>query len=292
MPQEILVKSALHKLKNKRLPYQYDLNPYRGCSFNCQYCYAMYSHQYLNSNNFFNDIYIKTNIPEILEQELRQKKIKNQIINIGGVTDAYQPIEKKYALMPKILKLMIKYKVPIIISTKSDLILRDLKLIHELSQLTYVNIAVTVTSLDEIIRKKIEKNAANSLTRLEVLKNFKKTSASIGLHVMPILPFITDSEKNIEKIFHLAKQIKVNYVLSGGLNLRGPTKKHFLKFITENFPEKYENYQKLYSSLTLKKQYSLKLKTRINKLKNKYEISDNYSKVIYNKLSNQQLKLF
>ena len=155
MVEEIKAKKALNKLNSKFLPYKWDLNVYRGCSHRCQYCYALYSHQYLESGkNFFDTIYVKTNIAEALEKELSSKRWKREVVNLGGVTDSYQPIEEKYKLMREVLKLMIKYKTPIVISTKSDLILRDMDLLTELAKVANVNVAVTITTMDENIRKK------------------------------------------------------------------------------------------------------------------------------------------
>ena len=135
---ELDSKSALNKLK-RRIPYSYDLNIYRGCEHGCKYCYAIYSHDYLNDNNFFDKVYYKKNILEHLEKELSSPNWKREIVNIGGVTDSYQSIEEKLEIMPEVLKLMIKYKTPVIISTKSDLILKDIDLIDKLSRITYVN---------------------------------------------------------------------------------------------------------------------------------------------------------
>lgn len=100
---------------NKR----WDLNIYCGCEHGCKYCYAMYSHDYLGSEEYFKDIYVKTNIVERLEEQLRSYSWKREVVNIGGVTDSYQPLEAEYKTMPEILKLMIKYRTPCIISTKS-----------------------------------------------------------------------------------------------------------------------------------------------------------------------------
>jgi DNA repair photolyase len=198
---ELSVSSALNKLK-RRIPYSYDLNIYRGCEHGCKYCYAIYSHDYLNDGNFFDRVYYKKNILEPLEKELSSPNWKREIVNIGGVTDSYQPIEKELQIMPEVLKLMIKYKTPIIISTKSDLILRDIDLINELSKITYVNIACTITTMDESIREKLEPNSSPSINRFKVLKKFKeKTNASIGVHIMPIIPYLTDSYENLDEIY-------------------------------------------------------------------------------------------
>ncbi|WP_373276630.1 SPL family radical SAM protein, partial [Clostridioides difficile] len=129
----------------------------------CKYCYAIYSHKYINSNNYFEEIYVKTNIVEKLERQLKSSKWKKEVINIGGVTDSYQPIEADYKIMPEILNLLIKYKTPAIISTKSDLILRDYDLIDKLSRITYINVASTITTVNEDTQRLIEPNGVDSM---------------------------------------------------------------------------------------------------------------------------------
>ena len=139
--KEIICATACNKLKRK-MPYGWDLNIYRGCEHGCRYCYAMYSHDYManGEEEYFNDIYLKTNIAEKLEEQLAGRLWKREVVNIGGVTDSYQPIEEKYRLMPEILRLLIKYRTPCIISTKSDLILRDkLKQSEEYTQLSLLD---------------------------------------------------------------------------------------------------------------------------------------------------------
>ncbi len=275
MYREIKVKSALHRLKKGRLPYDWDLNIYRGCRHGCQYCYALYSHQYMKTDeSFFDGIFVKTNIVEKMERELSSKKWRGEIINMGGVTDSYQEAEGEYGIMRDILKLMIKYKNPIIISTKSDLVLRDFDLISKLSELAYVNIAVTITTMNEEKRKKIEPTAVPPERRLNVLKEFKDTKANTGLHLMPILPFLTDSRNNIEKIFSFAKLHDANYVLTGCLNLFGRTRMNFLNFIKKDYPEHYNDYISLYKDGLVKKQYNINLNKIISECRRRYSISN------------------
>ena len=233
--KEITCASALNNVRG-RFPYSWDLNIYRGCEHGCKYCFAMYSHQYLGSEQYFNDIFIKTNVVERLEKQLSSSSWKGEVINIGGVTDSYQPLETQYKLMPDILRLMIKYKNPCIISTKSDLILRDYDLIEELASLTYVNVAATITCMDEAIRQKIEPLGAPSLRRFEMLKQFSKTDACTALHFMPIIPFLTDTRENIDSLFFHAKDSGVKYVIPGVLNLRGQTRQAFFEFIRVEYP--------------------------------------------------------
>ena len=193
--QDITVKTALHKVKSDYLPYGWDLNIYRGCEHGCRYCYALYSHKYLtsmicgNPDDYFREIYIKSNIVDILEERLRSRSWKKEIININSVTDCYQLLEEKEQIMPQILKLMIKYKNPITISTKSDLILRDYDLIDELGRLTYVNIACSLITADENMQKKLEPATPSPQRRLDMIKEMAKSNASTGLHVMPIILF-------------------------------------------------------------------------------------------------------
>lgn len=276
--------TALNQLKRK-IPYGWDLNIYRGCKHNCKYCYALYSHDYLNDNNFAGNIYVKTNIIEKLEAELSSKNWKREVINIGGVTDSYQHCEQNYKIMPEVLKLLIKYKTPAIISTKSDLILRDYELIAQLAEITYVNVAATITTMDENIRQKIEPDGCPSVYRFAMLKEFRKTNASVGLHSMPIIPYLTDSYANIEHLCSEAKNANVHYMLPGVLYLRGKTRNHFFDFIKSEFPDKYNSLKELYKTGGADKAYKEQLYGKIvNPLREKYGISSSYIKPLKEKM--------
>lgn len=281
--KQIVCENALQQLKRK-IPYGWDLNIYRGCGHGCKYCYAIYSHQYLRSDGFYDDIHVKTNIVEKLEEELSAAGWNREIINIGGVTDSYQEVEATYKLMPEILKLLIKYKTPAIISTKSNLVLRDYDLIDELSRITYINIAATITTMDEEIRKKIEPNASSSKDRFDMLKIFRKTNASVGLHVMPIIPYITDSYENFDALFSRAKESNVHYVLPGTLYLRGETRKVFFDFIQKEFPDLHGRLTMLYKTGGADKEYKNELYAMVNPLREKYSLSSSYSKPMKEKL--------
>ena len=278
--KEIQVQSALTKLKRK-VPYGWDLNIYRGCQHGCQYCYAMYSHDYLGSKSFFQDIYVKTNIVDKLEEKLMASDWQREVINIGGVTDSYQPAEEQYQLMPRILRLLIKYRTPAIISTKSSLVLRDYDLIEQLSRLTYINIAATITTTDEHIREQIEPGSSSTVERFKVLKEFRKINASIGLHVMPIIPFITDNKQNFDRIFSRARECGVDYVLPGTLYLRGRTRAHFMDFARREFPNVYDDLKALYKTGGAGKDYKNRLYQMVNKLRDEYQLSSSYMKPMW-----------
>ncbi len=280
---KINCKSALNKLKRK-IPYGWDLNIYRGCSHNCKYCYAIYSRDFTGKQDY-SKVFVKTNIVEQLDKELSSPKWNREIINIGGVSDSYQLVEEEMKIMPEVLKVLIKHKTPAIISTKSDLILRDFDLIAELSKLTYVNIASTIITMNEKDRKKIEPNSSPGLERFKMLKEFRKTNASVGLHTMPIIPCLTDSYLNIESICLEAKGSNVHYMLPGVLYLRGATRKVFFEFIKNHYSDKYENIKELYKKGGADKSYKEKLYSEIvNPLREKYKISNSYIKPMKEKI--------
>ena len=295
--KEIISKSACTKTK-RSMPYKWDLNIYRGCEHQCKYCYALYSHKYLesnypesidsneaNSNKFFNNIYIKTNIAEELDKQLSKPSWKNEMIAIGTVTDSYQSIEKKYELMRDVLEVLIKHKNPAIISTKSDLILRDLDLINELSKVNFINIAVTITSLDFEIQQALEPNAPFSEDRLRILEIVRKqTNASTGLHFMPIIPYLTDNYEHIDSMFKSAEERNIHTLLAGPLNLYGKTRGVFLNFIKNDYPEIYHDILAIYKNGRVDRNYSRELYSKIIKIKKNYSVDMNYIKVIKEKL--------
>lgn len=281
--QEIVCTQALTKLK-RSIPYGWDLNIYRGCSHNCTYCYAIYSHAYIGEQNF-SKVFVKSNIVEILEKELRNPSWNREIINIGGVTDSYQKAESELKIMPEVLKLLIKYKTPAIISTKSDLLLRDYDLIAELSKITYVNIASTITTMNESDRMILEPGASSSIDRCNMLKEFRKTNASIGFHVMPIVPYITDTYENIENLCVEAARAQVHYMLPAVLYLRGATKKVFFESVSKQYPLIYDSIKDLYVKGSAPAEYKENLYNQIvNPLRNKYSISSSYIKVLREKM--------
>lgn len=267
--------SVLHRLK-RSIPYAWDLNIYRGCEHACHYCYAQYSHQYLGNDSFFSDIYTKDHLIERLEMELSSPEWKREIVNIGGVCDSYQPLEKDNKLMPRVLELMIKYRTPIIISTKSSLILRDFDLLQHLAEITYVNIAVTITTLRSDLAGIIEEKASLPVERLEVLKAFRSTNASIGWHLMPIIPFITDAYEDLEEIFKEACQVPVDYLLPGTLYLRGPTRKHFMDFFRKTFPEQSDQFFSTYPKGSALPGYKDELYKNVGMLRERYAVSSQY----------------
>jgi len=289
MYKKITCKTALNKLNSSYLPYNWDLNVYRGCSHRCQYCYALYSHSYLNAGDFFGDIFIKENIVEALERQLQKKSWKREVINLGGVCDSYQHIEKKEELIPDILKLLIKYKTPVSLSTKSKLLLRDKELFEKLAEVAGASVGISVTTLNDDLRKKLEPGASSTEERFEIMNAFKGTKVRTGVLMMPILPYLTDSEENLRELFKASKENGADFVITGLLNLRSQTRGHFLNFIRNEFPELYQSYMDRYSRRIKNKEYRDTLYARISKLRKEYPLSP---KRLSRKKLPEQLKLF
>lgn len=286
--------SACNRVKSG-VPYLWDMNAYRGCGHSCRYCFALYTHRYMRSDDFFNEIYVKINIAESLEKLLRSKSWKGEPINLGGVTDNYQPLEKEYELMPDIWKLLIKYKNPCTISTKSDLILRDFDLIAELAETAYVNVASTITGIDEAVREKLEPGAVSYERRFAMLKAFKQTKASTGLHIMPVIPYLTDTDENLEGLFERGKDAGVNYAIVQALNLRGETKNVFMSFIKKEYPQLYIPLLDMYKTGYAPKEYRAELARRAAGFMRKNGIGADYSEIMRARRSKEeytQLSLF
>ena len=261
----------------------------------CYYCFAVYSHKYINSKDFFGEIFVKKNIAEVLEKELSSRNWNRDIINLGSVTDNYQEAEKDYKLMRDVLKLLIRYKTPMCISTKSDLILRDFDLIDELSSIVPVRIASTITTLDEKLSSLIEPNVISPIKRFNMLREFKKTKAIVAVHAMPVMPFIT--EDSIEDIFKKVKEYGIDYCATDVLKLRGECRKIYLNFVRQVFPKHYKKYLYIYGSDgILKDEYREKLYKKIKALEEKYNITYktkeelNTEDSVYNRYNNKVIE--
>ena len=288
-------KSALHAVSGI-FPFKKDLNVYRGCENGCKYCFAVYSHKYMKpeekqdrlSNGYYDHIYVKTNVAERLDKELSRPGFKREAVNIGGVCDSYQSAEAEYELMPDILRVMIKHKMPILICTKSDLILRDFDLIDELSKCAFVNIASTITITDESLREKIEPGAVSAKRRFSMLEKFKKTDASIGVHTMPILPLLTDNQENMEAIFSGTRAVGADYIILQTLHLRGQTRQIYFDFIKNEFPALYEKMRYLYRAGHLDKEYKKRFYSMAEPLLGKYELSTDYMRPVRDAFGNDR----
>jgi DNA repair photolyase len=252
--RELTVKSALHYHKNE-MPCNWDVNIYRGCGHGCRYCFAQYSHDYLGGGNFFDEIYAKVNVAGVLDRELSRRTWRHARINLSGVTDAYQPAETEQKIMPRVWKVLIRHKNPVVITTKSSLILRDIDLIRELAALTSVYVAASITIMDENLRKKVEPGAASAEERFTVLEHCRDAGCVTNIMLTPVLPLINDDRENLEGIYRRAKQAEVAGLSAWPLNLRGSTKQKFFRFLEAEFPHLVNAYRKLYPGSEVSQEY-------------------------------------
>ena len=262
MPQEVNVKSVLNKTK-RRDPWfldDYTLNLYSSCSFNCLYCYIRGSKY---GTNLEESLSVKTNAIEILEHQLFNRAKKNQfgIIVLSSATEPYMPIERKYELTRQALKVIAKYRFPVHIITKSDLIERDYDLLHEIDKAAILPsdlanilgrgtiISFSFSTLDDGVARIFEKGATKPSLRLEVVKKTIAEGFHTGISLMPLLPFISDTAEHLELLFSTFKACNVNYILPATLTLFGNGRSDGKILVTEaikkHFPElenRYQNY--------------------------------------------------
>jgi len=269
--REMTVKTALHYHENE-MPCNWDVNIYRGCSHGCRYCFAQYSHDYLGSGNFFDEIYVKTNVAGILDRELSRRKWRGARINLSGVTDAYQPAEATRNIMPGIWKVLIRHRNPIVLTTKSSLILRDIELIRELAAVTSVYIASSITILDETLRQRVEPGAAPAEARFEVLEQCREAGCTTNVMLTPVLPLINDDRENLEGIYRRAKKAQVAGLSAWPLNLRGSTRQRFFRFLEAEFPELLPEYKRLYAGSELNENYWNTIRSIKKELEQRFEL--------------------
>jgi DNA repair photolyase len=228
----------------------------------------------MQNSDFFGNIFVKINAPQILKKEFNSSRWKGKAVNIGGVTDSYQICEKKYRLMPDILKEFIKHKNPAIISTKSSLILDDIDLITELSQVADIRIGTSITCSDDSFSRKIEPGASITSDRFEIIRRFSERGVNTSVLLMPIIPFVNDSYQNLEEIFKRSKENGALSIICGSLNLRGNNYSMFFNRLKKIFPEKIGKIQKIYNEKSYcSKEYSLYLFEILTNLRKKYDFS-------------------
>ena len=279
------VKSALHHHNRKDLPYSTDLNPYTGCSHRCIYCYAA-AKRIQRTGKEHRTTGFKENVAELLEKELYSRDWTDRIINIGGATDAYQECEKNTAVMRDILKLLIRFKVPVIISTKSDLITRDIDLIKELSEITYVNIAFSLSTLDPGHSGLFEPGTCHPENRIKALKMFSGEGINSALHFFPVIPFVSDTEMMTEAVAAAAAGSSCRYMIPGMLYLSGNIREVFFSKLSANNPGLTEKILSVYEKGGVKKEVKYRFYSTLRKYTEKYRVETDYRKFIPASLSN------
>jgi len=259
MVKKIYTKTIFSKIKNPSMWFgiDYNTNFYRGCSHKCIYCDSRSGCYKIDD---FNDIEVKINAPLLLERELMKRKTK-KIIGTGAMCDPYMHAEKKYEITKKCLEIINKYHFPITITTKSDLILRDLELLKEINKKAKVMIMITITTSDDELSKVIEPYAAISSKRFEIIRKLTDVGIETGILLMPVLPNITDTKDNIKEIILKASKVNTSFIIPFfGVTLRDRQRAYYYKQLDKHFPALKEVYKKEFGnnySCTTKRYYEL-----------------------------------
>ncbi|MDP6459371.1 MAG: radical SAM protein [Candidatus Hydrothermarchaeota archaeon] len=237
--REVTCKTALSP---SRLPgYDYALNPYRGCQHACVYCFAPSVLRELREWGSFVDI--KVNLPRVLSQEV--KKRRKGVVGISTVTDAYQPIERRYRLTRSCLKLLLKHDFPVVIQTKSSLVLRDLDLIKKFST---AEVGFTITAYDNELAREYEPYASGVEERFGALERIINEGVRTWVFIGPIMPHITDEGYGLEGLISRLADLGVAEVIVDRLNFRRGVREKVMLFIEGHYPELLERYSNLNDS--------------------------------------------
>jgi DNA repair photolyase len=268
-------RSLLNRCVSKRnLPFQWAINPYRGCEFACKYCYARYTHEFMELRDgvdFERKIYVKQHAAELLRQELRQVKAGEEIA-IGTATDPYQPAERRWEVTRSILEELARHRgLSIGIVTKSNLILRDVELLRELGKLNRVFVSLTITTLDVDLARLIEPRAPRPDLRMEAVRHLNLAGVPAGVNCAPVLPGITDSLSNLEGIVAAAAAAKARSIFANTLFLKPCSAAVFLPFLEHSFPHLVESYRERYDGRAfLPPVYTKRVSDMMNHLRKKY----------------------
>ena len=195
--QKVVSKSIVTKVDSPDLNFNYSLNPYQGCEHGCSYCYARPTHAYWGYNagiDFESKIMVKENAPELLRKKLNSKAWKGETIMFSGNTDCYQPVEKELKITRELLEICLEHKQSVGIITKNDLILRDLDILEALNEERLVQVAISITTLNERLRREMEPRTSSAFNRLRIVQRLAEKSIPVSVMMAPVIPGLNDHE--------------------------------------------------------------------------------------------------
>lgn len=237
VPAKSIISS--YKPNNNWFGNDYNMNIYKGCSHGCIYCDSRSECYHVDN---FDQVRAKENALEIIEKELKSKRRKG-VIGTGAMSDPYNPFEKEYQLTREALKLIHKYGFGVSIATKSDLIVRDIDLLREISNHSPVLVKITITAADDKLCQKIEPHVALSSSRFKAIQEFSESGIFAGVLLMPVLPFIEDNEENIFNIIKQAHECGAKFIYPAfGVTLRQNQREWFYRQLDLKFPSIKEQY--------------------------------------------------
>lgn len=272
------VRSLLNKCVSKRqMPFTWTINPYRGCEFACKYCYARYTHEFMEMRDgieFEQKIYAKQHAADLLRQELRKVKPGEEIA-IGTATDPYQPIERKLEITRAILQEFARHSgFTLGIVSKSAMLVRDIDVLQEISLQNQIFVNFTVTTVDADLARILEPRAPRPDLRLESLRKLREAGIHAGVICAPVLPGITDSPKQLEGVVRAAAEAKANYIYANPLFLKPCSAAVFLPFLKEHFPKLVPEYEQRFKNRAfLPPPYRKRISELFAQLRKKYGIT-------------------
>jgi DNA repair photolyase len=271
-------KSLLNRCVSQRsMPFTWTINPYRGCEFACKYCYARYTHEFMemrDSLDFEQKIYVKQHAAGLLRHDLRRVK-PDEAIALGTATDPYQPAERRYEVTRAILEEFARHRgFELGIVTKSNLVVRDLDLLQQVAQANKLSIHITITTLDVELARILEPRAPRPDLRMDAVRALAQAGLRVGVSCSPVVPGITDSAKDLEALIRAAAEAGADYVFANPLFLKPCSAAVFLPFLEQNFPRLAANYRERYQDRAfLPPAYAKRLSQLIARLREKYKLT-------------------
>lgn len=249
---EILAKSALNKVpRGSGMPFGWTINPYRGCSHACVYCFARPTHTYLDLNagtDFDSQVIVKLNVTEVLERELAKPTWQHHAVALGTNTDPYQRAEGRYALMPGIITALASSGTPLSILTKGTLLRRDLPLLADAAEQVPIDIAMSIAIYDDELQKSIEPGTPSADARLRTVTAARDAGFDCSVFLMPVLPWLTDTTEHLDTAMRRIAAAGATSVLYSALYLKPGVKPWFMHWLERTHPELVPRYREMYSA--------------------------------------------
>src|SRR5580700_9877640 len=276
-------RSLLSRVVSARnLPFTWAINPYRGCEFACKYCYAGYTHEFMELRDgvdFERKIFIKQHAAGLLRSELKRVK-RGEPMAIGTATDPYQPAERRFEVTRAILEELAKHSgLEIGIVTKSNLVTRDAEILRRVGEQNKIFVNVTVTTVDVELARKLEPRAPRPDLRLEAVRQLNLAGVDAGVICAPVLPEITDRPRDLEALVKAASEAGAKFIFANPLFLKPCSAAVFLPFLEENFPKLVELYRTRYADRAfLPKGYGERLSQLMRALRQKYGFGSEHAR--------------
>lgn len=248
---EVHAGSILNRVPDaSRMPFRWTLNPYRGCSHACTYCFARGSHRYLDLDagpGFDSQIVVKTNAPELLRRHLASRRWSGDHIALGANVDCYQRAEGRYRLMPGILSALRDHANPFSVLTKGSLVLRDTALLRQASEVAPVHVAVSVGFTDHPLWRAVEPGTPPPQARLRIIQTLAEAGIEVGVLMMPVIPFLGDSPEQLRETVRAVADSGASWITPAVLYLQPGAREWFMQCLGRSHPSHVRRYEQLYA---------------------------------------------